>query len=119
MHVHHSPTNTSSGCGYTKHTKTCVMGHNIVKYLNTNKKSLEECKALCDQEDKCVAIEYGVNYGGDGYPRDGDCLLQSSTNTDNCDGGHWNLDLYVKPEKSCGNFLQALCLICHLQIVCV
>jgi len=72
----------------------CVTGNNLKKYKS---KSLEECKSLCNAEPQCLAIEYGVNHGGEYKkisPRD--CRLQSSANPDGCRGDYYNLDLYVK-----------------------
>merc|ERR1719461_2381928 len=59
-------------------------------------KSVAECKALCDADDRCLAFEYGVAYGGEGVFKPRDCQLQSSSNRAGCSGGHHNLDLYVK-----------------------
>merc|ERR1712048_410676 len=92
--------NCSSQCNWNHYPKTCVQGHNLKKYLG-NTKSLTECKSLCMGRKDCLAVEYGVDYKGKGYPQPGDCLLQSSVDTENCDGGYWNLDLHVKPEKEC------------------
>merc|ERR1712048_1508884 len=92
--------NCSSECSWNHYPKTCVQGHNLKKYLG-NTKSLTECKSLCMGRKDCLAVEYGVDYKGKGYPQPGDCLLQSSVDTENCDGGYWNLDLHVKPEKEC------------------
>ena len=36
----------------------------------------------------------GVNYGGTGRYKAGDCNLQSSSNTEGCDGTNHNLDFY-------------------------
>jgi len=104
-------------CGWKKYPKACVMGHNLKKYLGM-KKSLSECKSLCAEHEDCVAVEYGVNYHGRGYPRAGDCLLQSSVNMDHCDGGHWNLDLHVKPVRDCGAMNQTMNILLCLFIAC-
>ena len=69
---------------------------NIKKYPG---KSVDECKVLCSANDKCLAFEYGVAYGGPGGYNPKDCQLQSSSNSADCDGGNWNLDLYVKTGK--------------------
>ena len=47
--------------------------------------------------DDCLAVEYGVEYGGLGEPKYNpkDCNLQDSDTVD-CDGSKHNLDLYVK-----------------------
>ena len=43
------------------------------------------------------AIEYGVSHGGaDGDYKPGDCQLQSSSDSGDCDGKYYNLDLYVR-----------------------
>ena len=70
--------------------------HNIKTYPG---KSVDECKVLCSANDKCLAFEYGVAYGGPGVYKPKDCQLQSSSNSDDCDGGYHNLDLYVKHGK--------------------
>ena len=56
--------------------------------------TVAQCKQLCEDTPGCAAIEYGVNYGGDGSYQAGDCQLQDSADASNCDGSHWNLDLY-------------------------
>merc|ERR1719192_815039 len=88
---------------YVHVQKACVSGKNIVKHKF---KSIYECKQLCDANEECLAVEYGVAHGG-GFDRDlGDCQLQSSADYQNCDGVYWNFDLYVKTtyahfEKAC------------------
>ena len=85
------------GFSYTHFPKSCVDGHNIIKYTNRN---VDECKELCSRNTKCLAFEYGVAHGGPNQknkPRD--CLLQDNTQREGCDGSRFNLDLYVK-----GNF---------------
>ena len=79
---------------YSKFSKSCVSGHNLIKYTD---KSVDECKELCSGHVNCLAFEYGVAHGGGGVkynPRD--CQLQDATDPDGCDGAHLNLDLYVK-----------------------
>lgn len=78
---------------YMHKTKSCVHGHNIVKH---QKKTVLECKRICDADDKCVAFEYGVNYGGKGGYKPGDCQPQSKAESEDCDGAYHNLDLYIK-----------------------
>ena len=78
---------------YTRFPKSCVDGHNIIKYPN---KSVDECKNLCSLNVKCVAFEYGVVYGGSGGYKPRDCQLQDSSAKEGCLGAHHNLDLYVK-----------------------
>ena len=81
------------GFSYTHFPKSCVDGHNIIKYTNRN---VEECKELCSRNTKCLAFEYGVAFGGGGYFNPGDCQLQDSAQKGDCDGAYWNSDLYVK-----------------------
>ena len=73
--------------------------------------SLEECKNKCDEREGCLAIEYGRNYGGEGGREEGDCLLQGDTDSSNCNGANWNVDLYV---KDCG---MDYCFIVHPLIL--
>ena len=79
----------------------CVNGHNLPGQgfgptFGTPAKSVEECKALCLSTSGCQAFEYGVAYGLKGEYRAGDCVLQDSQDTLNCDGTEHNLDLYVQ-----------------------
>jgi len=78
---------------YDRIFQGCIHGSNII--LHTGK-SVEECSVLCDVMDDCWAFEYGVNYGGSGQYKAGDCQLQSSATVSDCDGAHYNLDLYIK-----------------------
>lgn len=78
---------------YVHVQKGCVNGHNIGLFKF---KSIYECKQLCDANEDCLAFEYGVAYGGGGAYVSDDCQLQSSVDARDCDGGYWNLDLYVK-----------------------
>jgi len=71
----------------------CIHSSNIILHAG---KSVEECSVLCDDMDDCWAFEYGVNYGGSGQYKAGDCQLQSSASVSDCDGAHYNLDLYIK-----------------------
>ena len=86
---------------YEHTSRGCVHGHNIVKYP---KLSLEECKKRCNNRGDCLAIEYGVSYGGRGSYKPKDCQLQSSTNKTACDGSYFNLDLYVKKRQGRNSF---------------
>ena len=44
---------------------------NIIKYPG---KTVDECKAICDGMDDCLAFEFGVAYGGaKGNYSPGDC----------------------------------------------
>lgn len=82
--------------GYERIVEGCVGGHNIVLY---HEKSVQQCAKLCEQNDDCMAFEYGMNYGGkSGNYRPRDCQLQDSDDTAGCPGKHYNLDLYVKPK---------------------
>ena len=81
---------------WEKHTRGCVDGFNK-KIISSQ--SIDECKALCLQYTWCLAIEYGVDYGGwknYGAPRQ--CGLQNSNDSSNCDGAVWDLDLYIKTD---------------------
>ena len=60
---------------YIRYPKSCVNGHNLIKYTNKN---VAECKKLCSQTTKCVAFEYGVAYGGSGTYKSRDCQLSDS-----------------------------------------
>jgi hypothetical protein len=97
------PTFAPTTAGYQRFAKGCVNGNNIVLFQDM---SLIQCQQLCDAVEVCMAIEYGVAYGGAGRYRAKDCQLQTSADRRNCDGGHHNLDLYVKGtyeyfSKSC------------------
>ena len=73
--------------------KGCVLHHNIVGYAT---KTLEECKSLCSAEPKCLAFEYGVQYGGRATRPPGYCQLNDSVDRAKCDGVINNVDLFVK-----------------------
>jgi len=77
---------------YLQMVEKCVRGADGKLYRD---KSVKECEALCDNLSTCRGFDYGVSHGGDGdayMPRD--CLLQFSQDSDNCDGGFYNLDFY-------------------------
>ena len=60
-------------------------------------KSVEQCQHLCVADDNCLSIEYGVYHGGNKkIYKPGDCVLNSGTFSQTCDGRNYNLDLYVK-----------------------
>ena len=63
--------------------------------------TVEQCKAICDGDDLCMAFEFGVSYGGSkGSYQPGDCQPQSTAEGINEGSGEaYNLDLYVKEEK--------------------
>jgi len=77
---------------YTRKVKGCVSGANIVK---TTMRTVAECAKECDENDECVAFEYGVNYGAQNAYAPYDCQLQSSADSKDCNGEEHNLDLYV------------------------
>lgn len=101
--------------GWTQTAPGCVNGHNMDVYQDLRDpnrpnsrvligQSVAQCKQLCLDTPGCAAVEYGVSYGGDGSYQAGDCQLQDSANAGNCDGSHYNLDLYsiVPPTPSPG-----------------
>jgi len=71
--------------------KRCIHGSNIVKY---KLKSVDQCMDLCDSRSDCLGFEYGMSYGGPESYEPMDCQLQSSVDTSDCDGAHYNLDFY-------------------------
>ena len=79
--------------GYTHMPRKCVKGHNL---HFAGQKSLEDCRAECDQMGFCVAFECGVAYGGPGSRQPGECHLQDHTDNYDCDGSYYNTDLYLK-----------------------
>ena len=59
--------------------------------------SLEKCKTKCNERNDCLAFEYGVPHGGSSerfQPKH--CHLQKGTDSADCDGVNYNVDLYVK-----------------------
>ena len=74
--------------------RACVLNHNLELI---SERSLEECKIECNKRTHCLAFEYGVPHGGNS-PRykARDCHLQKGTDSSDCDGVHFNVDLYVK-----------------------
>jgi hypothetical protein len=71
---------------------SCISGRNIIKYPG---QTVDRCKAKCNSNSKCLAFEFGVAYGGGGGYKAGDCNLQDATYAGvECDGKHYNLDLY-------------------------
>ena len=99
---------------YSLFSKSCVNGHNIIKYKNTD---IQECKALCSRNSMCLAFEYGVAYRpvkvGDGAYEPRDCVLNSGRQID-CDGAHHNLDLYVKGNSNTYIFKERK--MCHMYM---
>lgn len=77
---------------YIRKVKGCVSGANIVK---TTMRTVAECARECNENDDCVAFEYGVNYGAQNAYAPYDCQLQSSADSKDCNGAEHNLDLYV------------------------
>jgi len=90
---------------YRRVTMGCVSGSNIILYRG---QTVEDCKSLCDDNEQCLAFEYGVWYNGSrgGYEPN-DCQLQSSTDSYDCDGAEVNLDLYIKIVEDGVNSLVA------------
>lgn len=82
--------------GYTRYARDCIRGHNMKPdYYDT---SISECANLCNANDACKAFEYMVLYGPKPYTA-GKCTLQNAAINDaSCDGGTWNVDLFVKQE---------------------
>jgi len=81
--------------GYTHHPKTCVSGSNIASYDDL---SIQECAVICNNDPLCVAFEYGVNHGGPVTAFDARTCVPQSSAALNCDGAHYNIDLYVKSQ---------------------
>jgi len=79
---------------YVHYPRKCVNGNNLGSVYKNQ--SLEGCSKLCLMHPSCQAFEYGVNYHGSGGYEAKDCQLNRSTNHKNCNGEHYNLDLYVK-----------------------
>lgn len=107
---------------YTYVPKQCVFGNNIVRVAGM---TIASCQQLCNSANRCVAFEFGVDYGGKGLAttvtgtcsdapsssnpcerkegdlyKPGDCILQSSVVLDDCNGAFFNLDLYIKNDNS-------------------
>jgi len=78
--------------GFSLTQKACVSGHNIGSKLSGT--TAAECASFCNAESRCVAFEFGVNYGGSPYEA-GDCLLNDASDPSGCRGESVNLDLYV------------------------
>jgi len=84
---------------YRKIDGGCVKKSNLEL---THDSTPEECSLRCDASRKCMAFEFGRNYGGSGRRRLGrpnDCNLQSGTNKDGCNGREFNFDLYLRLRK--------------------
>ena len=60
--------------------------------------TVQECAVWCESVSTCRAFEFGVAHGGAGGYNPGDCELQGALPDGGCDGGHHNLDLYIKIE---------------------
>ena len=72
----------------------CVDGSNIEL---RSSQTVEQCAEWCDQRSDCKAFEYGVPHGGTGTTyKPGDCQLQNAVPNGQCDGAHFNLDVYTK-----------------------
>merc|ERR1712183_81259 len=82
--------------GYVRDMGGCVMGHNINPKRTDF--SLQECADLCDSTNECVAFEFGVDYGADpggSVESARDCHMQSSDDSEGCNGCTYNNDLYI------------------------
>ena len=81
---------------YTRHSPGCINSNNITsEYLNNTTPG--ECAAHCESVEGCNSFEYGVYHGGSVNIAPGTCRPQSANYTnDNCNGTHYNLDLYDK-----------------------
>jgi hypothetical protein len=80
---------------YMHYKKACVTQHNLkgAKYAG---KTQQDCAQLCEQNPDCVAYEFGVDYGGSGAFKAGDCQLNDDCDPQGCNGEEQNVDLYVK-----------------------
>ena len=88
----------------------CLYGTSSSRIIKHTGKTVEECRMLCVVDTKCVAIEYGVEYGGY-HPRRfraGDCRLLRFLNnvSRDCDGKYTNVDSYVKCDY--GKFFKSI-----------
>ena len=82
-------------CNWTAVIPGCVTGANFGR-RHTNK-TLEECKQLCEDNDRCKSIEYGVDLGQvEGAFKTKDCQLNSDDDHESCDASKKNLVVYVK-----------------------
>ena len=78
--------------------RACVLNHNLELI---SERSLEECKIECNKRTRCLAFEYWVDYGGSSQLFEArDCHLQKGTDSADCDGSHYNVDLYVKQSTN-------------------
>ena len=100
--------------------RACVLNHNIELI---SERSLEECKIECNKRTHCLAFEYGVPHGGSS-PRykARDCHLQKGTDSSDCDGVHFNVDLYVKKSIDIhflsNNSIHILIEFCNIILQC-
>lgn len=79
--------------GFEHFPKACVNDSNIASHYGVTK---EECSSLCLENDKCLAFEYWVDYGGSNKKISGYCAQQDSSDKSGCDGVEYNYDLYIK-----------------------
>jgi len=80
--------------GYNRVSPGCVSGHNIILFKHL---TLQACGVKCNENSGCRGFEYYKNHFGSGRGyKPNDCQLQSGTNTDGCNGVHYNLDMYIK-----------------------
>lgn len=54
---------TTGDNSYSYLPQQCVIGYNLLRVAG---QSVEQCQQLCNDVSSCVAIEYGVDYGGAG-----------------------------------------------------
>jgi hypothetical protein len=73
---------------YTAHTESCVIGNNLNWMSESD--TVESCQAKCDAQDDCLAIEFGVAYGGlkKGTKSTGDCTNTDDNHYDDSTGDH-------------------------------
>jgi len=74
-----------------------------------DKKTIEECRKACDENSRCLAFDYGTDHGklsasNSRRYKPGYCMLQSGDKYAGCDGGRWNLDVYIKPKTNVGSW---------------
>ena len=86
---------------YEYKPKVCTWVPSTVRKFPSS--TVLECKYLCDQRPDCISFQFGTNYGGlkvNFKPSDCQLLTAAYTNTLGCDGGKYNLDLYIKTKKT-------------------
>ena len=83
--------------GYACYEQACVTGYNIIKYTDYSK---EQCAEACNAHGaECLGFEFGNDHGGSSSTYAvGDCQLQSSIDTEDCDGANANLDFCTRSK---------------------